>query len=130
MVRDRHELAEIRILIVEDAFLLAETMKLILEEHGSDVVGPASRLGSGMKLAGSAAIDGAVLDVNLAGEMCFPIARILADRGVPFIFITGYDDVSVIPPEFRDRPRLSKPVEDAKLIDTAACHFVRASHAH
>lgn len=130
MVRDRHELAETRILIVEDTFLIAEAMKLMLQEHGCDVVGPASRLRAGLQLAGAEPLDGAILDVNLAGEMCFPIARRLADRGVPFIFITGYDDASVIPTEFRDRPRLSKPVEDARLIDAAARHFVRASHEH
>jgi two-component SAPR family response regulator len=128
MVHDRHQLAELRVMIVEDTLLLAEAMKMMLEDCGCTVVGPAARLSSGMRLAGTSEVDGAILDVNLAGEMCFPIARLLADRGIPFIFITGYDDTSAVPPEFRGRPRLSKPVEDARLLDTVARHFTKAPH--
>ena len=45
-----------------------------------------------LRLAEQEALDGAVLDVNLNGDWCFPIAEVLRRRGVPFIFLTGYDD--------------------------------------
>jgi hypothetical protein len=71
------------------------------------------------------ALDGAVLDVNLDGERSFPIAELLAARGIPFLFLTGYDSTTVFPNEFRDRPRLSKPVDPGALV-AAVARFQRA----
>jgi DNA-binding response OmpR family regulator len=65
------------------------------------------------------AIDVGLLDVNLGGEMVFPIARALADRGVPFIFLTGYDEES-LPAAWRDRPLLEKPVTPSILGEALA----------
>jgi hypothetical protein len=45
---------------------------------------------AGLALARTAAVDAAVLDVNLAGEKAFPIADALAERGIPFLYATGY----------------------------------------
>ena len=56
-------------------------------------------------------LDGAVLDVNLGGELSFPIAVTLAERGIPFLFLTGYDDLSVMPEEFRTVQRILQPFD-------------------
>lgn len=56
-----------------------------------------------------------MLDVNLAGEPCFPAAAALQARGVPFIFLTGYDAMATLPPEYKEVPRLEKPVDDDAL---------------
>jgi len=61
-----------------------------------------------------------VLDVNLHGERSFPLAEHLAARDVPFVFLTGYDSATVFPDQFRDSPRLSKPVDVRGLIEAVA----------
>src|SRR5690242_11469654 len=91
----------LRILVVEDNFLAAEVVRDTLEGFGCQVVGPVGRLEDGLRLASAETLDGAVLDINLNGDRCFPIARALLERGVPFMFLTGYDDAGLIPPELR-----------------------------
>ena len=72
---------------------------------------------TGLRLAEQEALDGAVLDVNLNGDWCFPIAEALRRRDVPFIFLTGYDDAAIIPVELRPARQLSKPVLGPHLIE-------------
>lgn len=45
-----------------------------------------------LDLVDSGHLDGAFLDINLAGEYYFAVAELLHERGVPFVFLTGYDD--------------------------------------
>src|SRR5690348_9428474 len=97
MVKDPTELRGLRILVVEDNFLVADTICEILADRGCEVVGPAPSLERGWKLAREEALDGAVLDVNLSGEVSFPLAKALAERGIPFLFLTGYDDSAAVP---------------------------------
>ena len=85
----------LRILVVEDNFLAAEVVRDALESTGCTVIGPVARLEMGLQLAEQQQIDGAVLDINLNGDRCFPIAEALRQRGVPFIFLTGYDDAAI-----------------------------------
>jgi hypothetical protein len=88
------------------------------------VVGPAGTVGAGLALvADGATLDGALLDINLAGHFCFPIAQALAAREVPFAFLTGYDDPSIIPFEFRGVRRLAKPFDDGELTRFVAGSF-------
>ncbi len=105
---DTHDLAGLRILVVEDMLLVAEVIVDELTDLGCNVVGPASRLQQGLALATGEQFDCALLDVNLAGERCFPIADALTARGVPFVFLTGYGDAG-IPLQYRSAPRLAKP---------------------
>lgn len=79
------------ILIVEDEALVAMTAEMAVEDAHGVVVGPAATLEDGLALARANDIDAAVLDVNLHGEKSFPIADLLVERGVPFVFTTGYD---------------------------------------
>jgi CheY-like chemotaxis protein len=118
------ELRGLRILVVEDNFLMAESVRDLLDECGCETVGPAPRLEVALELASHELLDGAFLDINLAGEYCFPVARLLRERGVPFMFLTGYDDCSIVPVAFRDAPRLSKPFDRLEVAVTAARHFV------
>jgi DNA-binding response OmpR family regulator len=86
---DKLDLSGLRVLVVEDALLIADLITEALRDHGCSVVGPVPRLGQGSALATVEQLDGALLDVNLAGERCFPIAQALAARGIPFAFLTG-----------------------------------------
>jgi DNA-binding response OmpR family regulator len=102
------------VLIVEDEMLVAMNIEDMLLELGHEVAGIASRLAPGLALARDAAIDAAVLDVNLAGEPSFPIADLLEERGVPFLFATGYG-VQGIDERYRGRTVLQKPFRLADL---------------
>src|SRR5260370_25687476 len=95
------ELRGLRILVVEDNFLMAESVRDLLDECGCETVGPAPSLAVALALAGQEPLDGALLDINLAGEDCFPVARLLRERGVPFILLTGFDDCAIVPAAFR-----------------------------
>lgn len=79
------KLAALKILVVEDEPLLAIALEDMLNEFGCAVVGPAHNLDQGMQLVAEEPIDGAILDVNLAGVKVFPLADLLARRCVPFV---------------------------------------------
>jgi hypothetical protein len=79
-------------------------------------------MSQGLTLATVEHLDGALLDVNLAGERCFPIAEALAARGIPFAFLTGYGDAG-IPPAYRCVARLTKPFYIASLVELVAWQF-------
>ena len=105
-----------RILVVEDETIIAFMLRRIVTEAKCEVVGPVSRLAKGLEMAISQPLNGALLDVNLAGEFTWPIARVLKDRGIPFVFMTGYSQPGFIGEEFAGVPVVSKPfqTEDVK----------------
>ena len=119
MAASHESLAGLRILVVEDNFLVAEDLRGLLAKRGCDVVGPAPRVEQGLNLVAAGGLDGAVLDINLGNEDCFAIAAALTERSVPFLFLTGYDDSNLVPAEYRQAPRLSKPVDEARLLSLA-----------
>jgi DNA-binding response OmpR family regulator len=86
----KHRKSAGRILVVEDELILAKGMTMILEDAGYVVVGPFGRVEQALKAARYDKIDLALLDVNVRGEKVYPIADVLADRGIPFAFLTGY----------------------------------------
>jgi len=100
-----------RILVVEDETLIAFMIEQIVVDAGYEVVGPISRLAKGIEIAASQPLSGALLDVNLAGDLTWPLAHTLQDRGIPFVFMTGYAQRGFVPEEFADTPILSKPIE-------------------
>ncbi|MGY4515835.1 response regulator [Lysobacter sp. HA18] len=98
-----------RLLVVEDEYLIADEMRRDLEALGASVIGPVPNVAAAMSLFDSDPdIDGAILDINLAGETVFPVAAALEARRIPFVFWTAYESWT-LPSEFRDRPRLAKP---------------------
>lgn len=117
MAKDTAKLRGLNLLVVEDAFLVAIDICAQLEACGCKVTGPVARLEPALEVARTESIEGGVLDVNLAGELSFPVASALEARHLPYVFLTGYDDDSIFPPEFQDVPRLSKPFSQSDLID-------------
>lgn len=105
-----------RILIVEDEMLVAMNIEDMLLELGHEMAGLASRLEPALALAREGAFDLAMLDVNLAGQQSFPVADVLAERGIPFLFATGYG-VKGIAERYRERPVLQKPFRAADISD-------------
>jgi CheY-like chemotaxis protein len=128
MITEKVVPQDLRILVVEDTLMLAEVLVDQLEDCGCKVVGPAGHLNRAVALAESEQLDGALLDVNLNGERCFPIAEVLTKRAIPFAFLTGYGDAA-ISPEFRDVPRLTKPYSHAELTRLLETYFRHAAAA-
>jgi PAS domain S-box-containing protein len=98
-----------RILIVEDAVLLALELETGLSEAGAEVIGPAYELEEAMALL-DRPIDAAVLDANLNGQSVMPVAEALAARKIPFVFATGYGEAGGAPGGF-DAPVIRKPYD-------------------
>jgi len=103
-----------RILVVEDEWLASILFAELLTEFGCEVVGPASSVAEAVVLASAEAIDAALLDLNVKDEVVYPVARTLADRSIPFVFLTGYA-AAVVTDTYRERPALQKPVTAEKL---------------
>ena len=99
-----------RVLVVEDETLITMLLEDALDEMGCELAGAASRYQDAMDKATSLAFDVAILDVNLSGEKTFPIAAALAERGVPFVFSTGYGAGS-LPAPLQKTPILHKPFQ-------------------
>jgi CheY-like chemotaxis protein len=97
-----------RILIVEDEIIVALFLEDLLAEFGYDVAGVTGDLDAAMARAQD--YDAAVLDVHLNGRSVFDFADILAARGTPFVFATGYGERG-IPERHRGRPVLQKPFQ-------------------
>ncbi len=102
-----------RILVVEDEALIALEIEEALVEHGFAVLGPVSTIAQAMAAAG-AELHGAVLDLNLAGELTYPVADALARRGIPFIFVTGYR-ADTIDRAYAHVATLEKPIDANQL---------------
>jgi CheY-like chemotaxis protein len=108
-----------RVLVVEDEMIVAWLLEDMLADLGCAVVGPAARVNQALAMIDAEAIDVAVLDVNLNGQMSYPIADALAARGVPFVFSTGYDKDRLLD-GYRTFPVLQKPFHRSELGDTLA----------
>jgi CheY-like chemotaxis protein len=102
------ELAGLRVLVVEDEGPVALLIEDMLLDLGCEVAASAAAVDEACRIASTQAVDFALLDLNLAGASSIPVASILRDRGIPFVFSTGYG-VGRIPAEFQSYPVLAKP---------------------
>jgi DNA-binding response OmpR family regulator len=98
-----------RILVAEDEYLIARHMRTLLNRLGGDVVGPVPRLDQAVELARTERLEAAILDIKLAdGRTVYPLADLLARRGIPFLFVSGYG-FQDIPRRYRNIPLIVKP---------------------
>ncbi|MFW5633359.1 MAG: response regulator [Erythrobacter sp.] len=104
-----------RVLIVEDEYFQAREIALTLAKAGAEIVGPTAHAAEVAELIDANPVDVAMLDINLGRGASFDVARSIRDRGLPFLFLTGYD-VSIIPEDLAGPPRLEKPVNQDDLI--------------
>jgi CheY-like chemotaxis protein len=105
-----------RVLVVEDEAILAMSAEDILHDLGCVVVGPALSRNEAHQFAAEAALDAAVLDINLGDGDSRSIAETLARRRVPFCFSTGYGMLGALA-GFSAVPVLAKPYTSASLED-------------
>jgi DNA-binding response OmpR family regulator len=111
-----NSLAGTRILIVEDEYYLADDLARALRGEGAQVIGPVGTLGEAEEAVGSRGFDCAILDMNLHGDMAFPIADRLEAARIPFLIATGYNSAS-LPERFASAARVEKPFDPAKVIE-------------
>ena len=107
------------LLIVEDEYFLAQDMAEYFQSVGMQVLGPVGTVADALKLVASSEVQAAVLDVNLRGERVYPVADLLRQRGVPFVFASGYGG-ELEPDIYADIPRCIKPVDLGTLAGTLA----------
>jgi CheY-like chemotaxis protein len=105
-----------RVFVVEDESLLALLLEDMLAELGCAVVGSASTVSEAIDAVRQRTFDVAILDIKLGAEKSFPVAEVLAARGVPFVFATGYGDGQV-DDRWRDRQVLQKPFAQDQLAE-------------
>ena len=98
------------IMLVEDEALVAMAVNDLMTDFGFSVVGPFGRVSEAIAAFKKGGIDAAILDINLGGELVYPLAEKLIEAKVPFIFVTGYGPES-IDSRFAGVPVLQKPVE-------------------
>jgi CheY-like chemotaxis protein len=106
--------AQIRVLVVEDEYLIRMLVEDMLADLGYSVVAAVGTMTAATELAVSGDFNAAVLDVNLNGNEIFPVADILERRGLPFVFVTGYGE-STLPERYRNWPALQKPFQADQL---------------
>lgn len=107
-------LSSLKVLVVEDEALVSMLVEDMLTDLGCTIVGPAAEIEEALRLAGSAEIDAALLDVNLGGRPIFPVADALKARGVPFAFASGYGEAGLTE-DHRGATVLQKPFREADL---------------
>jgi CheY-like chemotaxis protein len=115
----------LRVLIVEDEYILANDLEIALKSHGMEVVGPVGHLDEALARLADGGFDVAVIDIGLHGQQAFDVTDWLQREGIPFVFATGYG-AETIPLRFAEVIRWEKPYDLA----TAALDLVRLCHRH
>lgn len=107
------------ILVAEDEFFQADELAAAFGSAGARLVGPFATVDATLAAVEAQRVDAAILDINLRGQSVAPVADLLAARGVPFLFTTGYDR-DMLPPSFREAEIWQKPFDLAQLVAAVA----------
>jgi DNA-binding response OmpR family regulator len=105
-----------RVLIVEDHFAVADSLRLLLVNEGFEVCGMAGTLAAASSLVERGGFDVAILDIRLGSTDVAPIAMRVHELGIPLVFLTGYGEIDILPESLRALPRLSKPCDPVELV--------------
>lgn len=105
----------IRVLVVEDSFMIVSMLELVFDSFGWTMVGPAARVHTALALINSETFDAVLLDVNLDGEMSWAAAAALQTRGIPFVFSTGYEISKLLPESLKGSKFIKKPYNVTEL---------------
>jgi DNA-binding response OmpR family regulator len=106
-----------RVLIIEDEFLIAMDLEMILQRTGISQVRLTGELQEAIDLIQAESWEAAILDANLGGRSSEPIAIKLSERRIPFVVVTGYD-IEKLPPRLREARVLQKPIQGAALLES------------
>lgn len=118
----------VRVLIVEDEFLIAEELVHYIRSAGFDCVGPVGTLADALAIIEAETFHAAILDGHLHAQSINPVAERIAALGIPFALATG-QQVEVDGVIFRDRPSVRKPYSEAEVLAVLAQLITTASDA-
>lgn len=104
-----------KILVVEDEWLIAQHLAMLLEDMGCEVVGPVGKVDQAIEKIAAETIDCALLDANLNGTSSSPIVDALVAAGLPLIIVTGYGALELPTDAMNAAPRLNKPFAEHEL---------------
>jgi DNA-binding response OmpR family regulator len=105
------------VLIVEDEILVAMDIEATFLEASWDVIGPVPDVPQALSALKAKCPDAVCLDMNLNGVLSVPIARVLQERGIPFVVVTGYSAECVHDAAYRGAQIVRKPFTAAELLD-------------
>ncbi len=105
---EQTQFAGLKVLLVEDETLISFLVEDMLQELGCSDVWHASGVSQALAILGERRPDVAVLDVNLGGELVYPLVSQLDAAAIPFLFATGYGRTG-LPRHWNERPVLQKP---------------------
>lgn len=105
----------LRVLLVEDSYLVASSLSRMIRDMGYEVVGPVATVQEALPLVDRGAVDVGILDVNLGDETSEPVANRFVEMKLPFMFVTGYSSPNLLSDRFQDARRVHKPVSEAAL---------------
>lgn len=108
-IQSDEKLNKLRVLIVEDDYLIAENVAEVLREVGIYVVGPVGKFQEACQMVQDIPLDCAVLDINIVGGTAFPLIDVLIQSNVPVLLMTGYDQEE-LPVKYRSLPLIQKPL--------------------
>jgi len=111
-----------RVLVVEDEYFIAADIARALDAAGGRAVGPAGSIEQARRLLKEQQVDAAILDLNLHGEMAYPLVSELAQRGLPCVIMSGYSPES-LPESVRHVPSLEKPVDYNRVVNSLAAQL-------
>jgi DNA-binding response OmpR family regulator len=113
----RSSASTLRILIVEDEFLIAMELEGILQDAGFHVIGPALSVEEALERLEAERPDAAVLDVSLRGEKVTPVAEILLAMSVPFVLATAFEAADLAgEPVLAGAKNVGKPTRPGELV--------------
>lgn len=118
-------LTGLRLLVVEDEYMVAEHIEMLLEDFGCEVAASVGTVEEALAAVRSGGLDGVLLDANLNGDSSAPIAAELHARSIPFVVVTGYGRLELASDGLNGAPRLTKPFNTADLQKTLTAAFPR-----
>jgi DNA-binding NtrC family response regulator len=99
----------LNVLLVEDQTIIALDTETMLCDLGAASVTSFTTAETALSWLADAQADVGVLDIGLGTEMSYPVGDLLLQKGIPFLFTTGYGDTHQIPPRFAGVPVVHKP---------------------
>lgn len=115
------------VLVVEDEFFIAMDVEMMLEQHGHSVLGPAATVDAALDLLKEARPDVALLDLNLRGQLVFPVAERLRSLNIPFVLASAYRSVNFEGnAAVADVENIGKPIQESRLLQALARAVRRA----
>lgn len=114
-MQDAKSLEGIRVLVMEDEYLIADDLARALKAAGAVPVGPAPTVERAEELLTGTRVDAAILDLNLHGNMASGFVERLVATGLPCLIVSGYSE-DAMPAAVEGVPRLEKPINPGAVV--------------